>query len=58
MAAASERNAVVNIAHSDQRIVSSMRQYVVRASSIKISMRWGKSIIMRWGKSIIDAKSS
>jgi hypothetical protein len=35
-----------------------MRQYVVRASSIKISMRWGKSIIMRWGKSIIDAKSS
>jgi hypothetical protein len=45
MAAASERNMVVNIAQSDQLIVSSKRQYVVRNSSIKISMRWGKRIM-------------
>lgn len=45
MAAASERNMLVNIAQSLQLIVSSKRQYVVRTSSITISMRWGISIM-------------
>jgi len=45
MAAARIRNTVVKIAQSLQLIVSSMRQYVVRNSSIEISMRWGISIM-------------
>lgn len=45
MAAARIRNTVVKIAQSLQLIVSSMRQYVVRATSIKISMRWGIRIM-------------
>jgi len=47
MAAARARNMVVNIAQSVQLIVSSKRQYVVRASSIEISMRWGKRIMVK-----------
>jgi hypothetical protein len=45
MAAARIRNIVVKIAQSLQLIVSSKRQYVVRNSSIVISMRWGISIM-------------
>jgi hypothetical protein len=45
MAAARIRNIPVKIAQSLQLIVSSMRQYVVRRTSIKISIRWGISIM-------------
>jgi len=47
MAAARIRNIVVKIAQSLQRIVSSMRQYVVRNISSIDSMRWGIRIMVK-----------